>query len=105
MPAPVTIGDVIVAQTAAAAAQAAAAAAAAVADSALATSAAALSLANQVLAADLLAEGAPVFTIDTTVSPPVVTVYITDTSPAGFHSFQPLPDSTPLPVAPPLSKG
>jgi hypothetical protein len=104
--APQTIGDVIAAQQAAAADQSSASTAAGVADAALVAANAALAAANATLATDLAAEGAPVYTIDAS-TPPVVTVYITDTSPAGFHSFVPLPASTPLlvpaaaPPAPP----
>jgi hypothetical protein len=99
-PTPTTIGDVIAAQLAAASNQAGAAAAAASADAALVSANVALASANSALASGLSAEGAPVYTIDTSVTPPVVTVYVTDTSPAGFHAFQPLPASTPLPAAP-----
>jgi deoxyxylulose-5-phosphate synthase len=92
---PQTIGDVIAAELAAVASQAAAAAAAATADAALVAANTSLAAANSQLATDLAAEGSPVFTIDDAGG---VTVYITDTSPAGFHSFAPLPASTPLPV-------
>ncbi len=98
---PQTIGDLITAQLAAASDQDAKAKAAAAADAALVTANDALTHADSDLAAGLAAEGAPVFTIDTSVSPPVVTVYVTDTSPTGFHSFVPLPASTPLPPPPP----
>ena len=94
---PQTIGDVITAQLAAVSSQSSAAAVAATADAALVTANTALAVANSQLAADLAAEGGPVFTVDDSG---VVTVYITDTSPAGFHSFVPLPASTPLPVPP-----
>jgi len=93
--APQTIGDVIAAQLAAVAAQAAAGAAAATADAALVAANTSLVAANSQLATDLAAEQSPVYTIDAS-TPPVVTVYITDTSPAGFHSFVPLPASTPV---------
>ncbi len=94
---PRTIGDVIADEQAAAAAQASAATAAATADAFLAATNVALAAANQTLALDLVAVGAPVFTLD---AAGVVTVFVTDTSPAGFHSFVPLPASTPLPVPP-----
>lgn len=96
--APQTIGDLIAAELAAGSTQVTAAATAATADAALTAANTALAAANSTLSAGLAAEGSPVFTIDASG---VVTVYITDTSPAGFHSFVPLPASTPLPAPSP----
>jgi hypothetical protein len=94
MSTPATIGDLIAQQQAAAAAVATATAALSAASAALAQDSAAL-------AGGLTAVGGPVYTLDSTQSPPVVTAYLSDASPQGFHLVTMLPASTPLPTAPP----
>src|SRR5205823_1997165 len=96
-----TIGDLITADSTAITDQTSAVAAANAATAALTQATAAVTSANSAvtsadaaLAAGLVKTGST-YTIDTNG---VVTVFEPDSSPRGFHSFLPVPATTPLPT-------
>jgi len=89
-----TIGDVIDAKVQADASLDSATAAAAAADAALAAAETVDAAANSALGTALPEVGGSAYDTGPDGN---LTVYVVDTSAAGFHSFEPAPASTPLP--------